>query len=92
MSEKSDSNIKPLADLVLAGVDEAPTTTASGLYLPENTEEKPKTATVVAVGPKVKDIKKGDQIIYESYSGTEVKLNNKEYILVKEEKILALLA
>lgn len=89
MSQKS--NIKPLADLVLASMDEAPTTTASGLYLPENTSEKPKTATVIAVGPKVKEIKPKDQIIYESYAGTEVKIDNQEYILVKEEKVLALI-
>ena len=84
--------IKPLSSLVLAQIDSAPTTTASGLYLPENSAEKPKTATVEAVGPKVKGLKVGDKIIYESYSGTEIKHENVDYVLVSEKKVLALVA
>lgn len=83
------SKITPLADLVLAQADQAPSQTASGLYLPENSQEKPKTATVKAVGPDVKRVKAGDKIIYESYSGTDFKHDNTEYVLVTEEKILA---
>ena len=85
----AQATIKPLADLVLAVLDKAETKTASGLYLPENAQEKPKTATVEAVGSDVKVVKKADRIIYESFSGTEVKHAGVEYILVKEEKILA---
>ena len=81
--------IKPLADLVLAKSDPAETKTASGLYLAEKSQEKPKTATVVAVGPDVKNIKAKDKIIYESYSGTDIRHQNDDYVLVKEEKVLA---
>ena len=81
--------IQPLADYIVAAAEEAPTKTASGLYLPDNAQEKPKEAKVLAVGKDVKDLKVGEKIIYKSYSTTEVKLDGKEYILVKEEDVLA---
>jgi chaperonin GroES len=91
-------NIQPLADYVVAQQEEAESKTASGLYLPGSAQEKPKTAKVVAVGPgKVGDdnerikmqVKVGDRIIYKSYSTTDVKVGSEDYILVKEEDILA---
>ena len=82
-------NIQPLADYVVAQQEEAETKTASGLYLPGNAQEKPKVAKVLAVGKEVKQLKVGDRIIYKSYSTTEVKLGADDYILVKEEDILA---
>jgi chaperonin GroES len=81
--------VKPLGDYVVAEPEEAPTKTASGLYLPEKATEKPKVSKVAAVGPQVKQVKVGDRILYKSYSPTEVKLDGKEYLLVKEEDILA---
>lgn len=81
--------IQPLADYVVAVAEEASNKTASGLYLPDAAKEKPKTSKVVAVGQAVKQIKVGDRIIYKSYSTTEVKVDKEEYILVKEEDILA---
>ena len=81
--------IQPLADYVVAKAEEAQTKTASGLYLPDNAQEKPKVAKVLAVGKEVKGVKAGDRIIYKSYSTTEVKLDSEEYILVKEEDVLA---
>ncbi len=81
--------IQPLADYVVAQAEEAATKTASGIYLPESAKEKPKTAKVVAVGKEVKQVKLGDRILYKSYSTTEVKLDKDEYILVKEEDVLA---
>ena len=81
--------IQPLADFVVAMAEEAESKTASGLYLPEAAKEKPKVAKVLAVGKEVKHIKNGDRIIYKSYSTTEVKMGSEEYILVKEEDILA---
>jgi len=81
--------IQPLADYVVAQAEEAKTKTASGLYLPGNAQEKPKTAKVVAIGKDVKQIKTGEKIIYKSYSTTEVKIDGEDYILVKEEDILA---
>ena len=82
-------NIQPLADYVVAQAEEAESKTASGLYLTQSAQEKPKTAKVVAVGKGAREIKVGDKIIYKSYSTTEVKVGAEEYILVKEEDILA---
>ena len=81
--------IQPLADYVVAQPEAAEAKTASGLYLPDSAKEKPKTSKVVAVGKEVKSVKVGDRILYISYSTTEVKLGNDEYILVKEEDVLA---
>jgi chaperonin GroES len=85
------SPIKPLADRVVAVREEAQTKTASGLFLPDNAKEKPVVAKVEAVGPDVKGIKKGDNILYKEYSTTEIKIDGKEYLIVKEEDILATL-
>lgn len=82
-------NIQPLADYVVAQSEEPETKTASGLYLPEQAKEKPKVAKVLAVGQDVKRVKVSDRIIYKSYSTTDIKLGNDEYILVKEEDVLA---
>jgi chaperonin GroES len=84
--------IQPLADYVVAQTEEAATKTASGLYLPGGAQEKPKVAKVVAVGKEVKAVKTGDKIIYKSYSQTEVKVDATEYLLIKEEDILATVA
>lgn len=81
--------IQPLADYVVAQAEEAQTKTASGLYLPGGAQEKPKVAKVVAVAKEVKNVKVGDRIIYKSYSNTDVKVGSDEYILVKEEDVLA---
>ena len=83
------SAIQPLADYVVAVGEEAESKTASGLYLPNGAQEKPKTAKIVAVGKEVKHVKVGDRIIYKTYSTTEVKVGKDDYILVKEEDILA---
>jgi chaperonin GroES len=81
--------IQPLADYVVSQAEEAKSKTASGLYLPNNAQEKPKTAKVLAIGKDVKQVKVGDKILYKSYSITEVKVDTEDYILVKEEDILA---
>ncbi|HEV7951995.1 MAG TPA: co-chaperone GroES [Candidatus Saccharimonadales bacterium] len=81
--------IKPLADRVVAVREQAATQTASGLYLPDNAKEKPVLAVVKAVGPDVKGIKIDDKIIYKEYSTTELKIDGTEYLIVKEEDVLA---
>ena len=81
--------IQPLAEYVVAQEEQPETKTASGLYLPDKAAEKPKIAKVLAIGKDVKQIKAGDRIVYKSYSTTEVKLGSDEYILVKEEDVLA---
>jgi len=83
------SLLQPLGDYVVATAEEVQTKTASGLYLPQNAAEKPKTALVVAIGKAVKQVKIGDRIVYKSYSNTDVKVGSEDYILVKEEDILA---
>jgi chaperonin GroES len=83
------TSLQPMADWVVAQQEEAVSKTASGLYLPDKATEKPKTAQVLRVGKNVKEIKVGDRIVYKSYSTTELKIDGSEYILVKEEDILA---
>jgi chaperonin GroES len=81
--------IQPMADYVVAQAEKAEAKTASGLYLPDKAQEKPKTAKVVAVGRGASQIKVGDRILYKTYSTTDVKVNGEDYILVKEEDVLA---
>lgn len=85
------SPLTPLADYIVAQQEEAQTKTASGLYLPDKGAEKPKIATVLAVGPLVKDIKVGDRVIFGGYSNTDIKVDGVEYMLVKNENIYATL-
>lgn len=83
------ANLNPLSDWVLAEQEEAQAKTSSGLYLPDKATEKPKVAKVLKVGKEVKVVKAGERIIYKTYSSQEAKVNGKEYILVKEEDVLA---
>lgn len=84
--------IKPLADRVVAVREEAKTQTASGIYLPDSSKEKPVMAEVKAVGSDVKHVKVGDKIVYKEYSTTELKIDGAEYLIVREEDILATVA
>ena len=87
--------IKPLADRVLIEPKEAETKTASGIYIPDTAKEKPQLGTVLATGPGKKDepmeVKVGDQVLYGKYSGTEVTVEDKKYLIVKQSDILAIL-
>ena len=84
----------PLSDRVVLKELEAEETTKSGIVLPGQSKEKPQQAEVIAVGPGTEEVKmevkKGDQVIYSKYSGTDVKLDNTEYIIVKQSDILAI--
>ncbi|MBP5656710.1 co-chaperone GroES [Candidatus Saccharibacteria bacterium] len=82
--------IKPLADRVVAKKDAAVEQTASGILLGE-AKEKQNTAVVESVGPDVKNVKKGDRILYRDYSASEIKYDNTDYLIIKEEDILATL-
>jgi chaperonin GroES len=88
-------NIKPLADRVLLEPMEAETKTASGIIIPDNAKEKPQKATVVAVGIGTKDnpmtVKVGDTVLYGKYSGTELKFEGKDYLMMSEKDILAII-
>ncbi len=87
-------NIKPLADRVLIAPVEAETTTSSGIIIPDSAKEKPQQGIVVAVGPGKKDepvtVKEGDTVLYGKYSGTELKLEGKDYLMMRESDILAI--
>ncbi len=88
-------NIKPLADRVLIEPMEAETKTASGIYIPDTAKEKPQQGKVVAVGPGTKDekltVKVGDTVLYGKYSGTELKLEGNDYLMMRESDILAII-
>ena len=87
--EKGDNmKLKPLGDRVVAKVEEPVTVSKAGILLGE-AKEKPAYAVVEAVGPEVKVVKKGDKIVYKEYSTTEIKMDDEEYIILKEEDILA---
>ncbi|MCC7543682.1 co-chaperone GroES [bacterium] len=82
-------NLQPLADRIVMEQLEAEETTASGIVLPGSAQEKPKMAKVIAVGKDVKEVKAGDRVIYKSYGPDEVKVDGKEYLIGKEEDLLA---
>lgn len=87
--------IKPLADRVVIEPKEAETKTASGLYIPDTAKEKPQQGKVVAAGPGKKDepmeLKVGDVVLYGKYSGTEVTVDDKTYLIMKQSDVLATL-
>lgn len=87
--------IKPLADRVLIEPKEAETKTAAGIFIPDTAKEKPQQGTVVAVGSGKKDepmeVSVGDEVIYGKYAGTEVTVDDKKYLIVKQSDILAIL-
>ena len=87
--------IKPLADRVLIEPKEAETKTASGIFIPDTAKEKPQQGTVLAVGPGKKyepmEVKGGDVVLHGKYSGTEVAVEEKKYLIVKQSDILAIL-
>jgi chaperonin GroES len=91
----SELNIRPLADRVLVEPAPAETKTASGLIIPDTAQEKPQKGTVVAVGNGKKDepmtVKVGDTVLYGKYSGTELKYEAKDYLIMRESDILAII-
>lgn len=86
-------NIRPLADRVVIKPAEAEEKTASGLYIPDTAKEKPHRGTVLAVGPGKKDepttVQVGDTVLYGKYSGTEIQIDGKDYLIMKESDIFA---
>ena len=85
----------PLSDRVVLKQLVAEETTKSGIVIPGQNKEKPQQAEVVAVGPGTEEVKMqvkvGDKVIYSKYSGTEVKLDEEEYIICKQDDILAVI-
>ena len=101
MAKSSKASVRPLHDKILVKRDEAETKTASGIFLPETSKDKPKTGTIEAVGDGALNtetgaripltVKKGDRVIFSSYSGTEVKLDGADLLIMSEDDILAVI-
>lgn len=89
-------NFKPLADRVLIEPTAAETKTASGIIIPDSAKEKPQEGLVVAVGKGKKDepltVKVGDKVLYGKYSGSELKLDGKDFLIVRESDLLGILS
>ena len=92
-------NLKPLGDRIVVEPAEREERTPSGIILPETAKEKPQEGLVLAVGPGrrdddgnrvVMDVKKGDRVLYAKYAGTEVKVDDKKLLILKESDVLAL--
>ena len=91
-------NLQPLGDrVVVKAMSEDEMKTASGIYIPDTAKEKPQEGKVIAVGPGAKtedgkiipmDVKIGDRVLFGKWSGTEVKVNGKEYSIMKESDIM----
>ena len=92
------ASIQPLADRVVVKAQAAEEKTASGLFIPDTAKEKPQKGTIVAVGPgRVENgtkidmtVKSGDTVLYGKYSGTEITLDDEEYLIMRESDILGI--
>jgi chaperonin GroES len=93
-------NVKPLADRIIIRPLDAEQKTAGGIIIPDNAKEKPQRGEVVAVGPgRIADngqkvapsLKKGDTVLYGKYSGTEVKIDGADYLIMKESDVFAII-
>ncbi|MFP4522782.1 MAG: co-chaperone GroES [Fibrobacterota bacterium] len=91
--------LKPLSDRVVVEALQAETKTAGGIIIPDNAQEKPQQGKIIAAGPgKASDsgeivkmeVKKGDKVLYGKYSGTEVSVDGKDYMIMRESDILAI--
>ena len=91
----AEINLRPLADRVLVEPSAAETKTASGIIIPDTAQEKPQQGNVVAVGNGKKDepmtVKVGDTVLYGKYGGTEIKHDGKDYLIMRESDIFAVI-
>jgi len=91
----ADVKIKPLADRVLIKPMEAEQKTASGIIIPDTAKEKPQKGTIIAVGPGTSEekmeVKPGDTVLYGKYAGTELTIDNIDYLIMKQSDILAVI-
>ncbi len=101
MSKKSNSKIRPLQDRLIVERIESEEKTAGGLYIPDSAKEKPQQGRVLAVGKgRVRedgtvqplDLKEGDKILFGKYSGTEIKIDGDDYLIMREDDVLGVLA
>lgn len=101
MSKKANSKIRPLQDRLIVERIESEEKTAGGLYIPDSAKEKPQQGRVLAVGKgRVRedgtvqplDLKEGDKILFGKYSGTEIKIDGDDYLIMREDDVLGVLA
>lgn len=87
--------VKPIADRVLVEPSAAEERTAGGLYIPDTAKEKPQRGTIIAVGAGKKDepmtVKEGDTVLYGKYAGTEVSIDGKDYLIMRESDLFAII-
>ncbi len=100
MATKTKTTVRPLGDRVLVQRTEAEEKTSGGILLPESAKEKPKEGKIIAVGDGKQlddgkrttfSVKKGDQILFSSYAGTEIKVDGEEYLIMREDDILGII-
>jgi chaperonin GroES len=99
--KKSAVAVRPLHDKILVRRDEAETQTASGIFLPDSSKDRPKTGVIEAVGDGKLNtdtgeriplaVKAGDRVIFSSYAGTEIKLDGEELLIMSEDEVLAVI-
>lgn len=96
----SDLNLRPLGDRLIVQRIEKEQKSAGGIVIPDTAKEKPAEGMVVAVGPGKRmdngdvrglDVKKGDKVLFGKYSGSEIKINDKDYLVLREEDIMAVI-
>lgn len=91
----SNLNIKPLADRVIIEPDQAEEKTAGGIIIPDTAKEKPQKGKIVAAGPGKKDepltVKVGDAVLYGKFAGTEITVDGKDYLIMRESDVVAIL-
>jgi len=83
---------KPLKDRVFVKYSDEEEKTSGGIYIPETAKEKPQRGEVQAIGSEVKDVKKGDIVLFDRYSGSKIKIEGEEFLIIKEEDILGIFA
>ena len=89
---KSTLKFKPLKERVFVSYAEEGEKTAGGIYLPDTAKEKPQKGKVEAVGSEVKEVKVGDAILFDKYSGSKIPIDGADYLILKEEDILGILS
>jgi len=89
--KRSTIKFKPLKDRVFVSYSEELEKTSGGIYIPDAAKEKPQKGKVEAVGSEAKNVKVGDSILFDKYSGSKITMDNVEYLILKEEDILGIL-
>ena len=82
--------IKPLGERVLVKMDKVEEKTAGGIFIPQTAQEKTQIAVVEAIGDEVKTVKVGQKILHDKYAGTQVKMDNEEYLILNIKDVLAI--